>query len=436
MPTTTPLNVLDELYLHLDRDDEPWTVHVEIRVDGPIERVALEAAVREAATRHPLARAQLAPSRGIDLHYTWLIADQLGGIDLREVSCRDPDELDRAREALLDRVPSLKRAGPFSLLLAHTSDGDVIVLNLHHAAGDGLSALRLLGSIARAYAREEDPLPPVDPLEVRDVAALAAPGSVKERLERGRAGLDYLARGVATPTRIAPVGATDRPGYGFAFVAFEPGEVEQLVPLRHDGATINDVLLGGLATTVNLWNDQHDASSGTIYLMMPINLRPAAWRQEIVGNFASYVSVRVDSGHETTLDAAIQAAAASTRRIKDGGIAGLIIDLFGAPTLLPTGIKRRLQDLLPLTGNVLVDTAVLSNLGRLESVPHLGDAGSVRELWFSPPGRMPLGASFGAATLDGRLLVTLRYRHTLLDASAADQFLAAFKETLIPAPGS
>lgn len=227
------------------------------------------------------------------------------------------------------------------------------------------------------------------------------------------------------------MGADDRPGYGFAFVAFEPTEVEQLAALRHDGATINDVLLGGLATTVNRWNQQHGASSGTIYLMMPINLRPAAWRQEIVGNFASYVSVRVDPGHETTLDAAIQAAAASTRRIKDGGIAGLIIDLFGAPTLLPTTIKRRLQDLLPLTGNILVDTAVLSNLGRIDSVPHLGDAGSVRELWFSPPGRMPLGASLGAATLDGRLLVTLRYRHALLDATAADHFLATFKQELL-----
>jgi NRPS condensation-like uncharacterized protein len=430
MPTTTPLNVLDELYLHLDRDDEPWTVHVEIRVDGPIERDALEAAVREAAARHPLARAQLASPRRIDLHYAWLIADQLGEINLREVSCRDPDELDRAREALLDQVPSLDRAGPFSLLLAHTADGDVIVLNLHHAAGDGLAALRLLGSIARAYAGEHDPLPPVDPLEVRDVAALAAPGSFKERLERGRAGLDYLARGVASPTRIAPVGATDRPGYGFAFIAFEPTELEQLVTLRHDGATINDVLLGGLATTVNRWNDQHGASGGTVYLMMPINLRPAAWRQEIVGNFASYVSVRVDSGNETTLDAAIEAAAASTRRIKEGGIAGLIIDLFGAPTLLPARVRRRLQDLLPLTGNVLVDTAVLSNLGRIDGVPHLGDAGSVRELWFSPPGRMPLGASFGAATLNGHLLITLRYRHALLDATAAEQFLTAFKATL------
>ena len=51
----------------------------------------------------------------------------------------------RAREQVLNRTPSLTRPGPFSLLLAHTADGDVIVLNLHHAAGDGLSALAAVG---------------------------------------------------------------------------------------------------------------------------------------------------------------------------------------------------------------------------------------------------------------------------------------------------
>jgi NRPS condensation-like uncharacterized protein len=431
MPTTTPLSVLDELYLHLDRADEPWSVHVEIRVDGPIDVARLEAAVRVAAGRHPLARAQLAPSRATDLHYEWIIADALAGIDLREITCRDPDDLDRAREQLLSRVPSLERPGPFSLLLAHSGDGDVIVLNLHHAAGDGLSALRLLGSIARAYAGEDDPVPEIDPLELRDVSALTAPGSAKERFDRGRAGLDYLSRGVSTPTRIAPQGANTQPGYGFSFLTFQAPDVERLSALRSDGATINDVLLGGLARTVNRWNEQHDTANGTIYLMMPINLRPAAWRQEIVGNFASYVSVRVGSRDQTTLETAIQAAAASTRHIKDGSIAGLIIDLFGAPTLLPTSLKRRMQDLIPLTGNVLVDTAVLSNLGRIDSVPHLGDAGSVRELWFSPPGRMPLGASLGAATVDGRLFLTLRHRHALLDPAAANQFLATFKQELL-----
>jgi NRPS condensation-like uncharacterized protein len=317
------------------------------------------------------------------------------------------------------------------MLLAHDPGGDVLVLNLHHAAGDGLSALRLMGSIARAYAGEDDPVAPVDPLAVRDVAAMAGPGSVGERLTRGRAALDYLARGVSTPTRIEPRGHTPRPGYGFVLEAFEPDEVEGLVAHRRDGATVNDVLLGGLAVAVRRWNEQHGAGSGAVYLMMPINLRPAEWRFEVVGNFASYVSVRLGSGDHATLDEAIQAAAASTRRIKDGGIAGLIVDLFNPPTLLPTGLKRRMQDLIPLTGNVVVDSAVLSNLGRIQSVPRLGDAGDVREVWFSPPGRMPLGASFGAATLDDRLFMTLRYRHALFDGAAAAEFMATYKDVLV-----
>ena len=48
---------------------------------------------------------------------------------------------------------------------------------------------------------------------------------------------------------------------------------------------------------------------------------------------------------------------------------------------------------------------------------------------------MPLGASFGAATLDGRLLITLRYRHTLLNAATADQLLTWFRgDTSVPTP--
>jgi hypothetical protein len=89
-----------------------------------------------------------------------------------------------------------------------------------------------------------------------------------------------------------------------------------------------------------------------------------------------------------------------------------------------------MQDLIPLTGNVVVDTAVLSNLGRIERVPRLGDAGAVREVWFSPPGRMPLGASLGAATLDDRMFVTLRHRHALFDAAAAADFVELYRRVL------
>jgi NRPS condensation-like uncharacterized protein len=303
-------------------------------------------------------------------------------------------------------------------------------MNLHHAAGDGLSALRLMGSIARAYAGEDDPVAPVDPLAVRDVGAMAGAGSIKERLARGRATLDYLARGVTTPARIEPQGHSELPGYGFELLALEPEELRALLERRPDGATANDALLGGLAVAVRRWNEQRGGDEGTVYLMMPINLRPPGWRFDVVGNFASYVSVRLGAGDQDSLETATAAAAEATRRVKDGSVAGLIVDLVALPSAMPTGLKRRMQDLIPLTGNVVVDTAVLSNLGRVQDVPHVGDAGAVRELWFSPPGRMPLGASLGAVTLGERLFLTLRYRHALFDGTAAGEFMETFREAL------
>jgi NRPS condensation-like uncharacterized protein len=429
---TAELNVLDELYLHLNRPDEPWSVHLEIRVEGRIDGTRLQRAVREAAGRHPIIRARLAPSRLTDVRYHWEIADELPDVDLRELECPGDEQLSDAREELLGRTPDLERPGPFALLLAHQDGGDVLVLNLHHAAGDGLSALRFMGSIARAYAGEPDPTPEVDPLAVRDLGAISAAGSLKERLTRGRATLDYLTRGVDAPARIAPQGQSDKPGYAFTLSTYEPDQVAQITASRTEDATVNDVLLASLAVAVRRWNERHgDAAAETIYLMMPINLRPAEWRLDVVGNYASYVSVRIGSRHQNNLREAVPAAAQSTRRIKDGALAGLIVDLFSAPAVLPTALKQRMQSLIPLTGDVVVDTAVLSNLGRVADVPTLGDAGAVREIWFSPPGRMPLGASLGVATLGGRLFVTLRYRHPLFDRSAAAEFLELLRAVLL-----
>jgi NRPS condensation-like uncharacterized protein len=427
---TAPLTVLDELYLHLDREEEPFSVHIEIRVEGRIDSVRLQAAVREAALHHPIARARLASARVTDVRYRWEIVDELASVDLEEIECVFPADLTRGRERLLSGIPDLDRAGPFSLLLAHDRGGDVVVMNLHHAAGDGLSAVRLMASIARAYSGEEDPVPALDALEVRDVRAIFGAGSVKERITRGRAALEYIPRWVSTPARIAPQGHSDRRGYGFELLRFEPDEVEELLALRTGKATVNDVLLAGLAVAVHRWNEQHGASSGAVYLMMPINLRPPEWRFEVLGNFAAYLSVHLGSDDQKTLAEAIEATAARTRRIKNNGVAEFIVDFFALPSALPTGLKQHMQKLIPLTRNFVVDTAVLSNLGRLPPEPRFGDAGAVQEVWFSPPGRMPLGASLGVATLDGRLFLTLRYCHALFDAAAASAFLTTFREVL------
>lgn len=411
------LNLLDELYLHLDRPEEPWSVHLEVAVEGSFDLERLRAAIASAADRHPLARARLREPRGTDVRYHWDIDEQLDELPLEERDCADDAALDCARSKLLSRNRSLERSPPFALTLAHGPDGDALILNLHHAAGDGISALRLMGSILRAYGREEDPLPAVDPLAVRDVSELAGAQSLADRARRTPAALEYAARVAAPPVRIAPDGASDRGGYGFRLLELDVGAVR-----RRDGATVNDSLIAALAVTVRRWNERHDAPAGTIHVMMPINLRPSEWRLDVVGNFASYVTVQLGGDEHGDLERATAAVAARTARIKEAGIGGLILDLFEAPAALPIALKRQLQRLIPLTGDLVVDTAVLSNLGRLEGVPRLGGAGPVRAVWFSPPGRMPLGASVGVATLDERVFLTLRYRHALFDAHAAKEF--------------
>src|SRR3954469_347798 len=127
---TTGLSVLDELYLHLDRDDEPWSVHLEIEVEGTIDEARLTDAVREAARKHPIARARLADSRGTDVRYRWEIADELSNPQLEVVECETEADVAAARERLLATSPPLDRPGPFAVLLARHPDGDSLVLNL------------------------------------------------------------------------------------------------------------------------------------------------------------------------------------------------------------------------------------------------------------------------------------------------------------------
>jgi NRPS condensation-like uncharacterized protein len=431
MASSARLNILDELYLHLDREDEPWSVQLEVQAEGRIDAGRLEDAVCRAAALHPVARARLADSRGTDVRYHWEIADELEAVPLEVADCGDEDAAERERERALAFSPPLDEAPPFALTLIHRQSGDSLILNIHHAAGDGIGALRLMGSILRAYAGEEDPLADVDPLEARNIGQIVS-SSLADRLSRGRALVEHMARFATPPARVAPDGGLpDRPAYGFELIHLDEREAKAALDLRRDGATMNDVLIGALAVAIRRWNARHDGDSGRIALMMPVNLRPEEWRYDVLANFASYVTVHIAEDEQGDLDAAIAATADRTRRIKDDGVAGLIVDLLQVPTALPTGVKRRLQQLIPLTGDLTVDTAVLSNLGRLQGVPHLGgEAGAIRAVWFSPPGRMPLGASFGVATLGDELFVTLRYRHALFAPEAAAEFGRLYRDVL------
>jgi NRPS condensation-like uncharacterized protein len=430
--TTTQLNLLDELYLHLDRRGEPWVVHLEVRVGGRLDAERLARALAVAVQQHPIARARLASWRYSDRRYSWDILDRLSEVPLQIANCRDEGALDEARERHFAFSPSLETAPPFAVLLAHTPDGDAIVLNLNHAAVDGVGAVRFMLSVLRAYAQREDPVPSFDPLEVRDVLALAGANSTAERYRRMRAMLRLAARQLTPTTRVARDGGNDRPGYGFDFMSLSADETVAVGNRRTRDTTVNDVLLGALAVTVARWNEVHGQGAGRITIAMPVNLRPPGWRHEVVSNLASYVSISLEADERPDVGHAAAAAGRWTRPIKREKLAGVVVDVLNQLSMFSVGVKRRLPDLIPLTGDVVVDTASLSNLGIVESPPRLDDtAGPVRAMWFSQPGRMPLGTCVGALTLNGRLHLALRYRHAQFDKPAARAFFRLFRTVLL-----
>ena len=432
LPMSVPLDLLDEHFLNLDQPREPWGVHLEVRVSGRLEPGRLSQAIGVAAQRHPIARARLAPARPTDLAYRWEIVESLDRIPLTVVACSNDTRMADARERVFSVSPPVDVAPPFAVVLVHRPGGDTILLNLHHAAGDGVSAVRLMRSILRAVAGDEDPLPAIDPLAVRDVLAIARARSLPERLARRRALARAAARRIAPITRMAHDGGDSQLGYGFELMAFSLDETAAVFEKHGDGATVNDVLLAALAAAIRRWNRDHGRYAGHIALTMPVNLRPAGWRDEVVGNFASYVSVSLRSRDHRDLRRAIDVTADRTRRIKHGRLAGLTVELLVGPSRLPVVVKRHLQDLIPLTGNTMVDTASLSNLLVLDGWPVLGGgAGAVEGVWFSPPGRAPLGAAIGAATVGGRLHVTIRYPRSQFDREGARAFAALYRDVLV-----
>jgi NRPS condensation-like uncharacterized protein len=196
---------------------------------------------------------------------------------------------------------------------------------------------------------------------------------------------------------------------------------------------VNDVLLAALHLAIADWNAEHRAACGRIGVLVPANLRPPQWREEVVGNFSLPARISTTRRNRRHAGSTLRAIAIQTRRQKQVGMGTAFIEPMGQTRLLSLWAKRVMVLALPVTGNRLVDTAMLSNLGRLDNLPSFGhgeSAGEVEELWFSPPARMPLGLTIGAATVAGRLHLVLRYRYRLFDPPAATRFAELYLRKL------
>jgi NRPS condensation-like uncharacterized protein len=412
-------SAIDEAVHGLDGPAEPWSIHWEVRVSGHLDDARLRWAVREAMSRHPMARVRRAPTRSLSRTPEWEIGAGCDVEPVTVVECADDHVLAATRGRFESAAVPLAASPPFRVLLARHPDGDVVILNVNHVATDSVGALRLLYSIARAYAGDPDGGPELDPSSARNLVTAEARADLGTRGARAAVLLRKIGDLVAVPARVTRDGGADLPGYGIHLE--RPGaEIRRLDHL--DPAAVNELLVGALHLTVALWNIEHGVRCGRVSVLMPVNLRPEGWRREVVANL-SVLARTLTRPADRSLHKVVETVTAQTGRMEKERTHAALLELIGQESHLPSALRRALPALLGITGNRLVDTAALVYLGRLDPPPSFGpEAGETVDVWFSPPARMPLGLSVGALTTGERLHLAFRYRHALLDADATCRF--------------
>jgi NRPS condensation-like uncharacterized protein len=392
----------------LDPKASAWSVQIEARVAGRLDEARLRAALGLALGLHAFER------------------DPLEVVD-----CADDDALDAARARLQSMAVAVSANPPLHAYLARHGDGDVLMLNVNHAAADAFGALRVLHAIAGAYAGDAGDDAPLEFLVLRDLPVRPASTSQPAALRAAKKADERLRNTLAPPACLASDQPRDHPGYGFHLVSLSAEQTRRAVDPTRPGTSRN-VLMAALHLAIDDWNRGHGGAPGRrIGVLVPANLRPEEWRQERVGNFS--VTARISTSQRERADpsAALKAITVQTTRNKRNRTGIALIAALQRTGMLELWVKQSVIVLKPAVHNRLVDTAMLCNLGFVDEAPSFGpDAGDAVGLWLSIPARSPLNLCIGAVTVAGRLHLTFRYPHSLFSPDVARRFSECYVDQI------
>jgi len=384
----------------LDPTSSDWSVQLEARISGALDAARLRAAVATALGRRP--------------------ADH-GILDVLDAP--DDAAVDAARTRLHGRPAPITEWPPLRATLAQHPDGDVLLLSLNHAAGDGPAALGILRAIAAAYlAGQPSPdLPRPDFIAVSDLPVRPASAPVSTLVAWYRRLVERIRDGMSDPARLAPDGATDDAGARFHLIRLTVDETRRVINVSRPG-TGRNVLLAGLHLAIGHWNLQHGTPGRRVGILLPVDLRPPDWPEETVANFSVTARVSTSRRHRIGPRSALHTVRAQKTRNKRVRTGTALLEALKRSDLLPLWAKQSVVVLQPLTRNRFVDTALFADLGWLDHPPSFGDGLDVVDVWFSTPARTPDCLCIGAVTVAGRLHLTFRYPLRLFSQESARRF--------------
>ncbi|GAA2816379.1 hypothetical protein GCM10010452_50810 [Crossiella cryophila] len=294
-PERVPLSFGQERlwFLHgLDGPSDTYNVPVALRLTGVVDVPALRQALTDLSTRHETLRTIFATdgrgSRQI------VLADGHPALEVREVSS---ESLDNALAEAAGHRFDLAAEVPFrGWLFQVDTEESVLVLVLHHIAGDAVSMATLAADLSTAYtARVAGQSPRWAPLPVQyaDYAVwqreVLGNGELSRQLDHWVHTLADAPAQIALPTdRPRPAVASHRgDSVAFTVPAKLRGALTQLAQ-RH-GATLFMVLHAAFSTLLS----RHGAGTDVV-LGTPVAGRTDAAAHDLVGLFVNTLVLRAD----------------------------------------------------------------------------------------------------------------------------------------------
>ncbi|MEU8523399.1 amino acid adenylation domain-containing protein, partial [Streptomyces sp. NPDC048577] len=168
-PARPPLSFAQRRLWLIDRMEGPsalYNMPLALRLTGPLDPAALESALGDLVTRHESLRTVIAEHDGEPYQRVLAPADAALAVEPRDCAPESMDaEIDRAARRPFD----LGAEPPVRVtLLRLAPEEHVLVVALHHIAGDGWSMGPLLRDLSAAYAaRREGTVPDWRPLPVQ-----------------------------------------------------------------------------------------------------------------------------------------------------------------------------------------------------------------------------------------------------------------------------
>ena len=424
----TPFSPIDELLDLTDSSRYPVNVHIEAKAPGTLDAAMMRAAVQAAVNTHPLARARKVVPEQRDKQLYWEIT-QVCSIDpFTVVEGGDEAGISLARNQFLSTQVPLHESPPLRVLLVRGDAGDHLILNVSHAAADGIGTLRFLRSILRAYSGEVDDAGNMDPLAARDLDALYSPANRAEKTKRFKSFAAALKTQMTEPTGVTAAGKDDRIAYGCHHLTLEVGDVAQLNPKKHIDGTFNDLLVAAMHRTVDIWNQSHGDDSALVRVLSPVNLRPREWWFEVFGNFAMSFATNTENEQREEPEALLTTVVEQSRLAKEEDFAESMLLGLGLNKRLPVWVKNLM---FQGSNDTHTASATLTNAGRITEQLSFGPDGDAVEVWMSPPAVMPDGVGLGVTNYNGKIHLSFRHSYELFDDQAAAEFAAMFHQSLL-----